>query len=639
MTTLKRGLRLLSLLIAFSLLLGSAALAQNQAFPSTSLESSGTWYSLQFSAGISGVMDRIRMTFPAGMVSGNVGLGALAIGGTASKAAISVDGTGRIVVNLTTAKTVAPATKIALEVVGLTNPTAGNYEVDIELLNSTGGLLGALPPIPFSIDALTAGTGDITGVIAGSGLTGGGVSGDVTLTVNQTQIQKRVTGTCAAGTAVRIVKQDGTVTCEPVGGGAGGGTVTSVGTSGGLTGGPITTAGTLSVATGGITTALLANGAVTGVKLGVGSVDSSKIVAGSVGSAAVNSAQVQLRVAGNCTAGNAIRAIDAAGLVTCEATGGGGGAGGWTDGGTAVRLTTGTDRVGIGTATPISKVEIAGAQDALTITGPQPFLTLRDSNGGNKSGFVQGANGAIILLTETRHPLVMLDTNGNVGIGTHAPTSKLEIAAQDGLAVTGFQPFLTLRDSNGGNRSAFMQGVNGDVVLLTNSRQSMSVRDSDGQVSVRTLQIRGGADLSENFDVRGAEMLRAGAAAGEVPPGTLVAIDPAHPGKLVVSHRAYDRRVAGIVSGAGGVSPGMVLGQAGTLADGKHPVALTGRVYCWVDASHGPVEPGDLLTTSDTPGHAMKVTDPGKAQGAIVGKAMTSLQSGTGLVLVLVTLQ
>ena len=83
----------------------------------------------------------------------------------------------------------------------------------------------------------------------------------------------------------------------------------------------------------------------------------------------------------------------------------------------------------------------------------------------------------------------------------------------------------------------------------------------------------------------------------------------------------------------------MTLQQPGTLADGKHPVALTGRVWCFVDADRGAVVPGDMLTTSDTPGHAMKVGDHGLAQGAIIGKAMTSLESGRGLVMVLVTLQ
>ena len=83
----------------------------------------------------------------------------------------------------------------------------------------------------------------------------------------------------------------------------------------------------------------------------------------------------------------------------------------------------------------------------------------------------------------------------------------------------------------------------------------------------------------------------------------------------------------------------MLMGQKGTAADGQHPVALTGRVYAMVDTIYGSVEPGDLLTTSDTPGHARKVTDPARAQGAILGKAMTPLSEGKGLVLVLVALQ
>jgi hypothetical protein len=73
--------------------------------------------------------------------------------------------------------------------------------------------------------------------------------------------------------------------------------------------------------------------------------------------------------------------------------------------------------------------------------------------------------------------------------------------------------------------------------------------------------------------------------------------------------------------------------------DGKHPVALSGRVYCEADASNGAIHPGDLLTTSGTQGHAMKVTDYDKAHGAIIGKAMSSLDHGEGLVLVLVSLQ
>jgi hypothetical protein len=136
--------------------------------------------------------------------------------------------------------------------------------------------------------------------------------------------------------------------------------------------------------------------------------------------------------------------------------------------------------------------------------------------------------------------------------------------------------------------------------------------------------------LAEPFEITNAESIH---------PGMIVAIDPDQPGYLRIADQAYDRTVVGIISGANGINPGLTMKQQGTVADGAHPVALSGRVYCWVDASYGPIEPGDLLTTSDTPGHAMKVTDHAKAQGAIIGKAMTELKSGKGLVLVLVTLQ
>jgi hypothetical protein len=154
-----------------------------------------------------------------------------------------------------------------------------------------------------------------------------------------------------------------------------------------------------------------------------------------------------------------------------------------------------------------------------------------------------------------------------------------------------------------------------------------------GRATVQVLEITGGADLSEQFDVRAnRENL-------EPSPGMVVSIDPENPGKLVVSIQAYDRKVAGIISGAGNVKPGMLMGQKGSKANGTKPVALTGRVYCMADASYGRIEPGDLLTTSQTPGHAMKVTDYRKALGSTIGKAMTSLEKGKGLLLVLVSLQ
>jgi hypothetical protein len=105
-----------------------------------------------------------------------------------------------------------------------------------------------------------------------------------------------------------------------------------------------------------------------------------------------------------------------------------------------------------------------------------------------------------------------------------------------------------------------------------------------------------------------------------------------------VSTVEYDHTVAGIVSGAGDIRAGITLGQNGVI-HGNTLVAIAGRVYCKAEALSSPIEPGDLLTTSNIPGHAMKATDKERSQGAIIGKAMSSLASGKGLVLVLVNLQ
>ena len=152
---------------------------------------------------------------------------------------------------------------------------------------------------------------------------------------------------------------------------------------------------------------------------------------------------------------------------------------------------------------------------------------------------------------------------------------------------------------------------------------------NNGSVVTPLLQITGGADLAEPFDVGGEQGVSSGA---------LLVIDDENPGKLKLSDREYDSRVAGVVSGAGGVNPGLTLSQQDVFEGGQN-VALSGRVYAMADVSNGPIRPGDLLTTSSRPGHAMRATDRDRSHGAVIGKAMSVLDEGEGLVLVLVNLQ
>ncbi|MCB9780196.1 MAG: hypothetical protein H6742_16635 [Alphaproteobacteria bacterium] len=122
----------------------------------------------------------------------------------------------------------------------------------------------------------------------------------------------------------------------------------------------------------------------------------------------------------------------------------------------------------------------------------------------------------------------------------------------------------------------------------------------------------------------------------EIEPGSVMVHDG--DGRSVPCSQAYDRKAVGVVSGAGSFRPAMLLGDR---ADRSHtaPIALVGRVWCKADASFGAIDVGDLLTTSPTPGHAMVASDPARAFGAVVGKALSRLDAGTGMVLMLVTLQ
>ena len=149
------------------------------------------------------------------------------------------------------------------------------------------------------------------------------------------------------------------------------------------------------------------------------------------------------------------------------------------------------------------------------------------------------------------------------------------------------------------------------------------------RVSTQEVEILGGSDLSEYFDVR---------SSASIEPGMLVSI-AGEDGRLSITNEKRDKKVVGIISGANGIETGLMMGQKGSIADGDTPIALTGRTYVYANTENGAIEPGDFLTSSSTPGYAMKVKKHRKAKGAIVGKAMTSLKEGSGFVLVLINLQ
>lgn len=133
-------------------------------------------------------------------------------------------------------------------------------------------------------------------------------------------------------------------------------------------------------------------------------------------------------------------------------------------------------------------------------------------------------------------------------------------------------------------------------------------------------------DCAEDFDLTGSE---------SAAPGTVMCLDP--DGGVRPSTSPYDKSVAGVISGAGGYQPGIILDRQRSQTR-RVPLALVGKVFCNVSADYAPIEVGDLLTTSSTPGHAMKAIDSHQAFGAVVGKALRPLATGRGMIPILIAL-
>ena len=238
----------------------------------------------------------------------------------------------------------------------------------------------------------------------------------------------------------------------------------------------------------------------------------------------------------------------------------------------------------------------------------------------------------------TASPLAL--SSGAVEIRTGAPTTEqrtpvpVAIAGDVKLEYNG-SPQLVLYSRGNGTQRFSIRATNdkdaagGRRLVIRNESQGRDeiTLDSQGRVTVSGDIVLAGADCAEAFPIDDP---------AAVPAGSVMVIGSDE--RLHQCTQPYDRRVAGVISGAAGRRPGIVLG-VGSPEDARLPLALNGRVLCQVDATPAPIGIGDLLTTSSYPGHAMKATDHRLAFGAVIGKAMRPLTSGRGLVPVLVALQ
>ncbi|MCC7011146.1 MAG: VCBS repeat-containing protein [Planctomycetes bacterium] len=326
--------------------------------------------------------------------------------------------------------------------------------------------------------------------------------------------------------------------------------------------------------------------------------------------------------------------------------------------------------VGIGTTSPATKLHVLDTDSlALKIessnTGGTWSRFTNTSSGGDTwalvsagSGNSEGTGKLLFRDDDTSTVAMTLTPSGSLGVGTSFPSSRLHVSD------SAQQPVTIASSNTGGTWSNFTNSsAGGDTwnLISTGSANSegagkLLLRDGDtstiamaltpsgfvglgttnpverldvnGATRTQCVKITGGCDLAEPFE----------SAERHIEAGLVVSIDPEHEGQVRVASAAYDTTVVGVVSGAGGVHTGMTMSQEGLLDMGA-PIALVGRVYVWCDASHGEIRPGDLLTSSSTAGHAMKAADRARATGAILGKALTTLSEGRGLVLMVVTLQ
>ena len=240
-------------------------------------------------------------------------------------------------------------------------------------------------------------------------------------------------------------------------------------------------------------------------------------------------------------------------------------------------------------------------------------------------------------------------TSDGIGVfGKGAPAGHFEssrgvsiealgLADADAILATSFSPnhaAVAAHNSDGGYGlwadSSSNTGIGGVGIYAKGAKyaaQFDGVVYCTGNMTVDGDIVLSAADCAEEFDIT---------ASREIEPGTVMVLT--ENGALEPSRDAYDKKVAGIISGAGDYRPGMILDRHSS-SENRMPIALVGKVYCKVDAEYEPIQVGDLLTTSPTPGHAMKASNPLMAFGAVIGKALRPLRFGQGLVPVLVALQ
>ncbi len=250
-----------------------------------------------------------------------------------------------------------------------------------------------------------------------------------------------------------------------------------------------------------------------------------------------------------------------------------------------------------------------------------------------------------------------VNASGRVGIGTSDPDEEFVISTSSVSPAIEIATTSTTNNQEKGKiifssndndlaeiRAYRVNSTNGELRFKTRQAGTLTthmVINSSGNVGIGTLNpsmelhVNGSVNITENI-FYGGNLTGYGTDVAEyvngigVEPGDVVIISEYSDVTVEKTDVAYDTRAAGIVSTA----PGHTLG----LGEGNVKLALAGRVPVKVTTENGSINRGDLLTTSSTPGHAMRCESRSACTGSIIGKAMENFYGDNGVITALVVL-
>ena len=301
-------------------------------------------------------------------------------------------------------------------------------------------------------------------------------------------------------------------------------------------------------------------------------------------------------------------------------------------GGAGLGNTTGNSNTMLGSGADVGSGNLSNA----TAIGANAVVTQSNSL---VLGSINGVNGA----TATT----------DVGIGTTAPQARLDVITT-GLsnaavrATNTFGDALIAISNAGGGVGVTAFGPVGLLVQATDSNPTTNIVEGwtgsalNDPTRFQRFHITGqgtyvaGSDFAEAMPARGNR--------DRYEPGDVLVVSTQSAGAVEKSSKPNDVCVAGVYS----TRPGMLgADKSGTsrVDPDDLPVAIVGIVPTKVSTQNGPIQVGDLLTTSSTPGYAMKATPfrVGRVKvyrtGTILGKALEPLKEGKGVIKVLVTLR